>query len=73
MLTLIIILTAFVAISAFCIIKKPVASDVKTTSEDVKAAGWMDLGGDPNANKYTSKVNESLQENDAKAKKSKKK
>lgn len=73
MLTLIIILTVFVGVGAFLIIKKPIASEVKTTSEDKPAAGWMDLGGDPNANKYTSKVNESLQENDAKAKKSKKK
>ncbi len=72
MLTLIAILTVFFAIGAYLIIKKPVASEVKTTSEDEKPAGWMDLGGDPNADKYTSKVNESLQENDTKAKKKKK-
>lgn len=72
MLTLAIILAVFTGIGAFLIIKKPIASEVKTTSEDKKPAGWMDLGGDPNANKYTNKVNESLQENDAKAKKKKK-
>lgn len=72
MLTFGIILAIFAGIGAFLIIKKPIASEVKTTSEDEKPAGWMDLGGDPNADKYTSKVNESLQENDAKAKKKKK-
>lgn len=72
MLTFVAILTVFFAIGAFLIIKKPIASEVKTTSEDEKPAGWMDLGGDPNADKYTSKVNESLQENDTKAKKKKK-
>lgn len=73
MLTLVIILAIFFGVGAFLIIKKPIASEVKTTSEDEKSATWMDLGGDPNADKYTSQVDESIRENHEKATKRKKK
>lgn len=71
MLYLIGLIVLLGAVAAYMLTKKHPEAPVVTTSEDEKPAGWMDLGGDPNADKYTSKVNQSLQENDAKAKKAK--
>ena len=69
MLYLIGLIVLLGGVAAYMLTKKHPEAPVVTTSEDKKPAGWMDLGGDPNADKYTSKVNQSLQENDAKAKK----
>lgn len=71
MLYLIGLIVLLGGVAAYMLTKKHPEAPVVTTSEDKKPAGWMDLGGDPNADKYTSKVNQSLQENDAATKKTK--
>jgi uncharacterized BrkB/YihY/UPF0761 family membrane protein len=68
MLYLIGLIVLLGAAAAYMLTKKHPEAPVVTTSEDKKPAGWMDLGGDPNADKYTSKVNEALQSSDVEAK-----